>query len=44
MEVERGRHGFDGNGDPERSRPSVLTGSIMRWEVTTANDNLALAA
>jgi hypothetical protein len=44
MGEERGRHGFDGNVDPEKSRPSVLTGSIMRWEATTANDNLALAA
>ena len=39
-----GRHGFDGNDDPERCRPSVLTGSIMRWENQNANDNLALAA
>ncbi len=27
LEVEGGRHGFDGNSDPERCRPSVLTGS-----------------
>ena len=27
MKGKGGRHGFDGNDDPERRRPSVLTGS-----------------
>jgi len=43
LDMERGRHGF-AERDPERRRSSVPTGSIIRWENHSCNDNLALAA